>query len=130
MKIRYAIDADLPRALFSGLVRRSPELDVNRVQDVGFGSAPDPEVPAFAASEGRITVSRDKSTMLDYAASRVRQGETMPGLLLVRPKFARRHGQGLGTVIDEPILIAECSAAEEWEGVIQFIPFLSETAPS
>ena len=31
----------------------------------------------------------------------------------------------LGAVIDELILIAECSGADEWTGVIQFIPFLN-----
>ena len=125
MKVRYLIDADLPRALLHGLVRVSAEIDVRRIQDCGMGSATDPEILAFAASEQRITVSRDKSTMLDYAVDRVKRNEPMTGLLLVRPNFARRHGRGLGAVIDELILIAECSSADEWTGVIQFIPFLN-----
>jgi len=125
VKIKYLIDADLPRALFHGLVRRLPDLDVRRVQQVGLSSATDPEILAFGASEGRITISRDKSTMFDFAAERVKYGEPMPGLLLVRPNFARRQGSGLGEVIDELVLIADCSDAEEWMGVIQFIPFLN-----
>ena len=124
MEIKYLIDADLPRALFHGLVRRSSVLDVRRVQQVGLSSATDPEILAFAAAERRITISRDKSTMLDFAAERVKLGEPMPGLLLVRPNFARRHARGLGQVIDELMLIAECSDAEEWTNIIQFIPFL------
>jgi hypothetical protein len=88
-----------------------------------LSSATDPEILAFAASEGRVTISRDKSTMLDYAAARVKRGDPMPGLLLVRPNFARRHGRGLGVVIDDLILIAECSGAEEWTNVVLFIPF-------
>lgn len=125
MNVRYLIDADLPRALFNGLVRRSAGVDVLRVQEMGLTSATDPEILAFAASVGRITISRDKSTMFGYAVERVKQEEPMPGLLLVRPSFARRHGQGLGLVIDELDLIARCSIADEWTGVIQFIPFLS-----
>ena len=125
MKVRYLIDADLPRALFHGLVRQLADLDVLRVQDCGLGSATDPEILAFAASEERITISRDKSTMLDYATNRMNKGERMSGLLLVRPNFARRHGRGLGVVIEELTLISECSAAGEWNDVIQFIPFLN-----
>jgi len=125
VKIRYLIDADLPRALFNGLVRRSAGVDVLRVPDIGLTSATDPEILSFAASVGRITISRDKSTMLGYAVERINQEEQMPGLLLVRPSFARRHGQGLGLVIDELDLVARCSDADEWTGVIQFIPFLS-----
>ena len=83
MNVKYLIDADLPRALFHGLVRRSTGLDVLRVQQVGLSSATDPEILTFAAKEGRITISRDKSTMLDYAAERMKHGEPMPGLLLV-----------------------------------------------
>ena len=124
MRVKYLIDADLTRALFNGLLRRSVQLEVRRVQHVGLSSASDPEILAFAATEGRITVSRDKSTMLDYAVQRLKGDEPMPGLLLVRPNFAGRHGRGLGTVIDELVLIAECSDAEEWTNVIQFIPFL------
>ena len=125
MGVKYLIDADLPRALFHGLVRRLPDLDVLRVQDAGLGSASDPEILAFASSEGRITVSRDKATMLGHATERIANSQPMPGLLLVRPDFARRHGRGLGVVIEELILIAECSEAEEWRNVIQFVPFLS-----
>jgi hypothetical protein len=64
--------------------------------------------------------------MLDYAAERVKHGESMPGLLLVRPNFARRHGRGLGVIIDELILIADCSDTEEWTNIIQLIPFLNQ----
>ncbi len=125
MKVKYLIDADLPRALFHGLVRQLPDLDVRRVQQVGLSSAADPEILAFGSLEGRITISRDKSTMFAFAAERVKYSEPMPGLLLVRPNFARRQGCGLGEVIDELVLIADCSDAEEWMGVIQFIPFLN-----
>jgi hypothetical protein len=46
----------------------------------------------------------------------------MPGLLLVRPGFARRHGRGLNAVIEDLLLMAECSEAHEWNGLIQYVP--------
>jgi hypothetical protein len=96
-----------------------------RVQQVGLRTASDPEILAFAAAEGRIVVSRDKATMREFAVKRVHSGESMPGLLVVRPGFLVR-GAGLGTVLDELLLIAAASDAEEWLGVIQYIPFLFE----
>lgn len=125
MRVKYLIDADLPRALFQGLIRRSAAIDVLRVQQVGLGDAPDPEILNWAAAERRITVSRDKSTMRQFAARRMEEGKFMPGLLLVRPDYVRRHGYGLREVIDELILIAEVREAEEWYNLIQFIPFLN-----
>jgi hypothetical protein len=47
----------------------------------------------------------------------------MPGLLLVRPDYVRRHGFGLRQVIDDLVLIAECTDAEEWLNLIEFLPF-------
>jgi hypothetical protein len=41
----------------------------------------------------------------------------MTGLILV-PQAA-----ALGQVIDDLVLIAEASTAEEWEGIIVFLPF-------
>lgn len=69
-------------------------------------------------------VSRDKATMADFAAERIARGEAMSGLLLVRPGFARRHGRGLKEVIDELILIVECSKGKEWQSLVEYVPFL------
>lgn len=121
--VKLLLDADVPKSLFRGLSRRKPNLDVLRVQHVGLTKADDPEILAFAAAEGRVLVSRDKATMVDFAAERIARGDTMPGLLLVRPEFARRHGRGLKAVIDELVLIVECSDAEEWQGLIEYVPF-------
>ncbi len=123
--VKYLLDADIPRALFQGLKRRRPNLDVLRVQQAGLRTASDPEILEFAAAERRIVVSRDKATMRNFAKRRVERGEIMPGLLIVRPGFLIQ-GAGLGKVIDELLLIAESTSAEEWFGVVQFIPFLFE----
>jgi predicted nuclease of predicted toxin-antitoxin system len=124
--VKYLLDADLPAALFRGLKRRKRDLDVIRVQQIGLTSADDPTILSVAAESERILVTRDKSTMRVFAAARVQAGEKMPGLLVVRPAFCTRQGGGLRLVIEELLLIAECSDAEEWQDLIQFIPFLFE----
>jgi hypothetical protein len=124
--VKYLLDADLPAALYRGLKRRNRDLDVIRVHQVGLTSADDPEILSVATESERIVVSRDKSTMRGFAAARIQAGERMPGLFLVRPGFSTRHGGGLRLVIDELLLIAECTDAEDWDNLIQFIPFLFE----
>lgn len=126
MTVKYLLDADLPAALYRGLKRRRRDLDVIRVQHVGLTSADDPAVLSFAAESERILVSRDKASMRGFAAQRIAAGMHMPGLLVVRPGFGTHLGGGLRLVLDELVFIAECSDAEEWNGLIQFIPFLVE----
>ena len=70
MAVKYLLDADLPTALFTGLLREDPKLDVLRVQQVGLRTAEDPELLAYAAADERILVSKDKATMRDFAGAR------------------------------------------------------------
>jgi predicted nuclease of predicted toxin-antitoxin system len=124
--VKYLLHADLPAALYRGLKRRRRDLDVIRVHHDGLSAAGDPDVMSFAAESDRILVTRDKATMRDFTAARVQACEKMPGLLVVRPRFCTRQGGGIGLVIEELLLIAEYTDAEEWDGLIQFIPFLLE----
>ncbi len=115
--VKFLADEDLPRAIVVGARRRKPDLDIVRVQDVGLGTKPDPEILEWAAQEGRIVISRDKSTMPRYAADRIRAGQPMPGLLLV----LRRWRSQLRELIEDLILIDE-EDQEEWENRIEYLP--------
>jgi hypothetical protein len=55
--------------------------------------------------------------MRPCAEDRLKLGQPMAGLILV-PQTA-----ALGQVIDDLVLVAEASTAEEWEGTIVFLPF-------
>lgn len=122
MAVKYLLDADLPTALFNGLKREEPRLDVLRVQQVALTTAQDPEILAFAAAENRILVSKDKATLRDFAGERIERGERMPGLLLVRPSYLRRRLSGLGEVIQELCRINRETDSPDWENAIRFIP--------
>ena len=92
-----------------------------RVQQAGLREASDPEILAFAATEGRIVVTKDKATMRDFAGERTKKGERMPGLLVVRPAYLRGLS-GLGAVIAELCRVNASSEASDWENIIRFIP--------
>jgi hypothetical protein len=73
-------------------------------------------VLAWAAEQGRIVVSHDRSTLSVAATQRMIAGEKMPGVLLIRP------GVGFGDIIRDLELIAGCAEASEFENVVEFFP--------
>lgn len=48
-----AADENFNNDIIRGLLRRKPDLDIVRVQDVGLSGADDPTVLEWAAQEGR-----------------------------------------------------------------------------
>jgi hypothetical protein len=114
--IRLAADEDFSGRILRGLLGRQPDLDIARAQEHGLSGADDPIVLDWAASEGRVLLTHDVSTMPDYAYERVRSGQPMPGAFVVRQALP------IGRAIDEILLLAECSLDGEWEGQVRYLP--------
>ena len=53
MKVRFLADADLNKAIVSGVVRREPSLDFLTAHAAGLRRMTDPEVLAVAAEQQR-----------------------------------------------------------------------------
>lgn len=81
--IRLLTDENFDGDILRGLIRRMPDLDVVRVQDVGLIETPDTAILAWAANEGRILITHDRDTVPSFAFNRVRSGQPMPGVFLV-----------------------------------------------
>lgn len=114
---RLATDADFRGRLYRALLRKLPDLDIVRVQDVGLRTALDPDVLAWAASEGGILLTHDQKTMTKFAYERIRAGLPMPGVFLVPNQIAR-----IGLLVEEIRLVTLCSSQEEWKDRVQFLP--------
>lgn len=108
-EIRFLTDEDFKLAIFEGVRRRLPDLDIVRVQDVGLRTFRDPKVLEFAAKERRILLTHDVSTMRGFAIERITSGKLMPGLIEIGQNFP------VGRAIEEIVIIAECSRASEWD---------------
>ena len=52
--LRLAADENFNNDIVRGLLRRRPDLDIVRVQDVGLSGADDPAILEWAAREGRV----------------------------------------------------------------------------
>jgi hypothetical protein len=113
---RFLVDEDFDNDILRGTLRRMPDLDIVRAQDVGLSGAEDPAVLEWAAQEGRVLLTHDVSTMTKFAAERVRTGLSMPGV------FAVSQSVPVGKVIEEVQLVAECSVKGEWEGQVRYLP--------
>jgi predicted nuclease of predicted toxin-antitoxin system len=114
--LRFLADENFNNNILRGLLRRMPDLDVVRVQDVGLSGADDPAVLEWAAREGRLLLTHDVSTVTRYAYIRVEEGKPMPGVVEVRRSVLA------GTAIEDIVLLAECSEEGEWEGQVRYLP--------
>jgi hypothetical protein len=113
---RFVADENLNGAIVRGLLRRKPELDLVRVQDVGLSGISDTDLLVWAAGERRVILTHDITTLRQFAEDRIRAGATMFGLIEVG------DGLSIRNVIEDLLLIAECGQEDEWVSRILFLP--------
>jgi hypothetical protein len=113
---RILADEDFDNDILRGVLRRRPDLDILRAQDVGLSGEHDTVVLEWAAQEGRILLTHDASTMKTHAFVRIHNGLPMPGVFVVSQSLP------IGQVIGAILLLAECSLEGEWEGQIRHLP--------
>jgi predicted nuclease of predicted toxin-antitoxin system len=117
--LRLASDADVHGEIIRGLRRRLPHIDLVRVQDALPEGTPDAEVLAWAAAQGRVLITNDRNTMLDFAYRRVAAGEPVPGVIATT-----NNKQSIGSAIDDIRLVAEYMPEEEIrDQIVVFLPF-------
>jgi hypothetical protein len=114
--LRLAADENFSNNIVRGLLRRRPELDIVRIQDVGLSGADDAAVLEWAAQEGRVLLTHDVSTITRYAYERVRAGQSMPGV------FEIGRDVPIGRAIEDILLLVEYSLDGEWEGQVRYLP--------
>ena len=109
MKVRFLADADLNKAIVSGVLRREPSLDFLTSQAAGLRRMTDPEVLALASEQQRVLVSHDVGTMPAHFRAFQNSRKHCAGVFLVPQSLDVR------TAIDELLLIWLSSEASEWE---------------
>lgn len=114
--MRWLADENFNNDILRGLLRRKADVDIVRLQDVGLSGSDDPTVLEWAAQEGRVLLTHDAATITHYAYERVQAGKIMPGV------FEVNRSVPLSVVIDDLILLTECSLENEWEGQVRYLP--------
>lgn len=114
--MKFLADENFDNTIIRGLLRRKPDVDVVRVRDVGLAGEDDPTVLEWAAQENRILLSHDVTTITRYAYERMAAGKPMTGVIEVT------FDAPIGRVIEDLLLILDCSLAGELEGQIYYLP--------
>ncbi len=114
--LRLVSDENFNGDIVRGLFRRHSELDLVRVQDVGLMRTPDPEILEWAASQGRVLLTHDVSTVPPAASQRVAEGKPMPGVFLVPERTP------VGQAIDEILFLSLEVDPGEWKDQVLFLP--------
>jgi len=114
--LRLAADENLNNDILRGLLRRRPDLDIIRAQDVGLSGADDSAVLAWAAGERRVLLTHDVTTLTVLAYARVLAGLPMPGV------FEISRSVPVARAIEDILLLAEYSVEGEWEGQVHYLP--------
>jgi hypothetical protein len=110
------IDQDLDHDILRGLIRRIPRLDAITAFEVGMSVATDVELLSWAAAEGRIIVTHDRTTMPIHAAAAMDHGKNIAGLFIVSRRLPLRH------VIDDLEIMITCTESDQWINVIRYLP--------
>ena len=114
--LRLLADENFNNQIVRGMIRRRPEIDIVRGQDVGLSKTDDRVILEWAAQQNRVLLTYDVETMTRYAYERVQTGLEMPGV------FEISRSVPVGLAIEEVLLIAEGSFDGEWEGQFQYLP--------
>ena len=113
---RLLADENFDSDIVRGVLRRTPHVDLLRVQDVGLAGVDDPEILAWAAQQDRILLTHDAETITKFAYER------MAARLPIAGVFEIRQGVPIGMAIEEILLIIEYSEQREWAGSVHFLP--------
>jgi predicted nuclease of predicted toxin-antitoxin system len=115
--MKFLADENFDNNIIRGWLRRRSDIDIVRVQDVGLSGEDDPTVLEWAAQEDRILLTHDVATITRYAYERVAQDIPMSGVIEIRSDAP------IGKVIEDLLLILDCSQEGELIGQIHYLPF-------
>ena len=114
--MRFVADENFDNRILRGLLLRKPDLDIVRVQDLEIAGTDDDSVLAWADRAERVLLTHDQRTVPQYAYERLQRGETVAGVIVVKDTLS------LGSVIEDILLIAEATSADEWVNQVQRLP--------
>lgn len=114
--LKFLADQNFNHNIVRGLLRRSPAIDIVSAQERGLSRMKDPQLLEWVAREQRVLLTHDVLTMTKYVYDRLNARQAMPGLIEV--SFFLNPGQ----VIEDLLLLAECSFEGEYEGQIIYLP--------
>ena len=100
--IKFLTDEDFNNIIVRGVLRRLPNLDIVRVQEIlSLMNVDNSIVLAWAAQEQRIVLTHNVSTLLVEAYQRIADGLPMPGVI------ASPQAMAVAPIINDLIFLVE-----------------------
>lgn len=103
MKIRFQADADLNERIVRAVRRRLPAIDFQTAGEGEIRGLDDLEVIAAAASEGRIVITHDRSTMPVHFGNFIAT-KTSPGLFILPQELEKEVEVVIPAIYLHPLL--------------------------
>jgi len=116
MPLRFVTDENFDHTILRGILRKQPDLDIVAIQSAGLSGFTDAEVLEWAATQQRVLLTHDVSTITRYAIERIRDGKPMNGVIEVGSNVT------IGNAIDDILLLADCASLEELKDMIVHLP--------
>ena len=114
--LRFLIDENFDQRILRGLRLRRPQLDYVVVQQAGLSGLSDPALLEWAATEHRVMLTHDVNSITRYAAERMKQALSMPGVIIVPGDLE------IGRAIADLETIIECGTDADLVNQIQYLP--------
>ena len=116
--MRYLLDEHIAPVLRRELLRAAPDLEVWIIGDPGappLGTL-DPTILVWCEEHGFCLVTNNRKSMPRHLVDHLSLGRHSSGIFVVSVAMA------MGQLIDELILIAGASAADEYHDLILYLP--------
>jgi len=112
---RFLTDENFNRYILEGLLRRRPELNIVRVQDVELGNTDDEIILEWALQANRILLTHDVSTMTYFGQQRIAAGLNTAGIVVVIESVS------IGRILDDLLFLIDYNV-DDWENTLWFVP--------
>ncbi len=114
--LRIFFDHDFNHKILRGLSERITVLDFVTPHQLGNIKESEENHLVWALENRRVVISHDVNTMTDAANQRLKNGESIFGLILVPQEMP------IGDAIAELEIIITCSEESEFENLVKFLP--------
>ena len=116
--LNYLLDEHIPPSYRAQLLRRESSLTVWMIGDVGAPAKGtlDPEILCWCEAHDFLLVTNNRKSMPRHLADHLTQGRNVPGILTLD------LGLPMRLALDELILIASASFADEYANRITYLP--------
>jgi Domain of unknown function (DUF5615) len=115
--VKWLADENFDNDVIRGILRRAPEIDIIRVQDVlEISGEDDSSMLAWATTNGRAVLTHDLSTMLPARLEHLRRASLCAPIIFVKDSLP------IGAVIEDILLLEACSVESDWVPGVVYLP--------